>query len=331
MKAYDVVVIGAGVSGISAMIWLKQLGLKACMVEKKEELGGQLHLIHNKIMDYPGLFQLTGKELLEHFQHHVEHLQVDWQTNSLVSQIQIKENEIQLTVQKTAGHQATSKQDTEHIQAKYLIVATGASQKKLNIPGEEQLNNKGALSTSKNPDYFSDKKVVIIGGGDRALEGAYRLEHYASSIMVVHRHSHFKAKEEFLEPIQKSKKVNLKTHHLLEEIIWNEHEQLSAVKLYNLQTKNRELHPAEAVLIRIGIKPNHELIAPFVQMEQGMVLRDYHGQTSERKIFAIGDMVTPPQYSSISNCIGEGMKAAKCIWQQLQQDKLGKKGYTSKQ
>src|SRR3989338_6638346 len=132
MKYYDAVVIGSGVAGISALIWLKQLGLHALMLEKNSAIGGQLINVHNSILDYPGLYNLTGNEMITKLTHHLEALECKWETNVEVLSLDIQKNHVVLNLSQSVHNGKT-------LFTYYVIIATGAQERRLAIPGEDKL------------------------------------------------------------------------------------------------------------------------------------------------------------------------------------------------
>ncbi|WCK53171.1 NAD(P)/FAD-dependent oxidoreductase [Aneurinibacillus sp. Ricciae_BoGa-3] len=310
MKHYDVIIVGGGVAGISALIWLKQLGLNAILFEKSDVLGGQLHKVHNEIIDYPGLFGLTGRDLLDRLQKHLQAMQCEWLTETEV--VGIENNNAGFVL--STFH--TNKNERKSYAATYIIVAAGATERHLGVPGEEQLYSRmGELSTSKSPEIFKGKKVVIVGGGNRALEGAYRIRNWADSITIVHRHDRFKAKAEYLQPLLKSSNVRFELFSQIKSIVWDSG--LAGVIILNTRTAIEKYEEADYVLIRIGVQSNCSLLDHLVEIDNGCVKTDRWGKTTHDQVYAIGDLSTPPEYSSISLHVGQGMAAAKNIWLSL--------------
>ncbi|OZM56261.1 hypothetical protein CIB95_12620 [Lottiidibacillus patelloidae] len=296
-NSYDVTVIGAGPAGISAAIWCKRLGLNVIIVEKRKKIGGQLQKIRNDIIDYPGLISSNGDELIDSFEKHLQKLNIPIKLNEKVLTID-KENKVILS----ENHSWFSK---------YVITATGSGPRKLNIPGEEQLNEHTKYSsTSKNVDCFRGKTVAIIGGGDHAFEGALNIAGVSKRVFLIHRSNTFKARKKFVEQAISNPKITIMKNSQVTKI---NHEN-NAVKSINISNKENQTLEVDIVLIRIGVSPNGKVL-PIESHDNksSLVDVDKNLRTSVPWIFATGDIITPPALSSISTAVSQGMIAAKTI------------------
>ncbi|WP_025028989.1 NAD(P)/FAD-dependent oxidoreductase [Caldalkalibacillus mannanilyticus] len=307
----DVVIVGSGIAGITALIWCRQLGLNALLIERKHKIGGQLHLVHNRIKDFPGVNGLTGKEWVE---------QLEDQMHENKDYILFGQEVIRVEVLEKEGViiHYRSPTDRKHqgigsvLYSSKLIMATGVQDRKLHVPGEERIS---PLSTSKDSYLFKDKRVLIIGGGDRALEGANRLKNLAEKVILVHRHNRFKARKEYLEAVRGHERIDICTHTIVES--FHSKEDKKKVLLRNLESNRLEKVEVDHVLIRIGIVPNISLVRDIVNCTDTHIKVDRYGQTTCADIYAIGDITNIAAYSSISKCVGEGMVVAKHIWMRL--------------
>ncbi|GAB7388818.1 thioredoxin-disulfide reductase [Bacillaceae bacterium] len=309
MEKYDVVIIGSGPAGIAASIWCKRLGLASLLLEKRERIGGQLHAVKNAIVDYPGLFGMDGKGLLSYFERHVRELDCPYRTNVDVTELAMQ------------GQRVITKQGV--FACEYVILATGAREKRLGVPGEKEMVARGEVySASRDAKRFAGKRVVIVGGGDRAFEGALSAVAYADSVDIIHRSDRFRARRQFLEPVLRHPKVNVHTFSHLQEIVGQE--RVERVVVWNEKAGESRTLPADVVMIRIGIEPNSELVRGLVRLRGGGYPEtDRFGETSVETIFAIGDVATAPEYSSISHAVGQAMLAVKRISFKLEQRKAG--------
>lgn len=307
MKSCDVGVIGSGVAGISALIWLKRLGLHAVMFEKNSSIGGQLINVHNRIIDYPALYGLTGNEMITQLTSHLEALQCEWQTNVHVLSLDTEKEHVVLKLSRNSG-------TTEMISSRYVIIATGAQEQKLSIPGEDKLDlYQGSLSTSKDISVFKNKKVIIIGGGDRACIGANRIKDIAQEVILIHRRASLTGRKELIDPLLQSSRITIKPHSVVTEIIWK-NKKIELVKIKDLSNQKEVMIQADIVLIRIGIEPILGLLKQYLSKEDTIIPTNNYGKTQfSDRIYAIGDASHSPHYSSISASVGEGMLAAKDI------------------
>lgn len=302
VKKVNVLIVGGGPAGISALIWCKRLNLTHLLVEKTHSLGGQLEHIKNQVIDYPGLYGMTGKEILQHFLNHLSELKSEYMCNSMIKNIEMNE--------KTATIITRDGEIT--IQFDYVIFATGASLRTLGVQGEDEMMKRGEVySASKDSHLFTNKKVVIVGGGDRAFEGALLLANAGANVTLIHRSNIFRARKEYLVPVKEHPHITFLLDTKVVAILGED--RTSGVMV---QTKNTEPYTIEtdAVLIRIGIQPNIEQLQGIIATSrEGYVLADEYGKTSHDCIYAIGDLCNNPEFTSISTSVGQGMLAAKKI------------------
>lgn len=301
-KKYDAIIIGAGAAGVSAAIWGKRLDLDILLVEKENGVGGQLYRVGNPIIDYPGVRVNHGKELAALLQEHLSALQVPV-LQAEVAQIDPLHKQV-----------ITSKGS---FFCDYLILATGARDKRLHIPGEQAMLSRGEqYSTTKERHQFAGKKVLVVGGGDRAIEGVLNVADVAEHTWLVHRSSQFRAQQRFIDAVQAHPNVTLLMESHLIEI--GDETALKTVRL-SVQGNERTI-PMDRVLIRIGMEPDNQLVREIVQIqENGSIEIDAICRTSVPWIFAIGDVVTAPEYRSVSWSVGQGMVASKSILVELMQ------------
>ncbi|MEH7146420.1 NAD(P)/FAD-dependent oxidoreductase [Priestia megaterium] len=302
MQHVDVLIIGGGPAGISAAVWCKRLGVECLLLEEQAQLGGQLFTIYNEIIDYPGIQAENGIEMQRKMVQHFIDMDCLYEVNTKVISI----NERSKTVK-------VKQQETEkEIGYTYLILATGSSQRKLGVPGEQQMIDRGEVySASADGERLKGKRVALIGGGDRAFEGAHLLASKAKEVYLIHRSKHFKAREQYVEKVLSNPSVKVMTDTEVTAIHGKHH-----VTSIDLKTKNSECQnlSVDAVLIRLGVAPNVELIKEKVTTTQSglIVINEVH-QSSNPYIYAIGDACTTPLFSSISSSAGQGAIVAKHV------------------
>ncbi|SES92887.1 thioredoxin reductase (NADPH) [Oceanobacillus limi] len=302
MKKVNILILGGGPAGISAAIWSKRLNLSHLLIESKAELGGQLHQIKNNIIDYPGFQVSNGLELQQKFTTHLNSLSCDYMLESYCTDVNLTDQTVMVT----------SKGKTQKIAFNFLIIATGASPRKLGIPGEQEMIARGEVfSTSQDSHKFKNKTMAIVGGGDRALEGAYNLARKGARIYLIHRSTRFRARDDLLQATIAHNNVTVLTNANVEHIYDNGEKVTGiAFKQNNILSQM----DVDGILIRIGTKANSDLILEEVELDHdGYILVDQLGQTTKDNVFAIGDVCTSPLYSSISTAVGQGMQATKKI------------------
>ncbi|MEK4621780.1 MULTISPECIES: NAD(P)/FAD-dependent oxidoreductase [Priestia] len=300
MRHVDVLIIGGGPAGISAAIWCKRLGIDCLLLEEQSQLGGQLFNIFNEIIDYPGMRTKNGIEMQREMVKHFVEMDCLYEVNTKV--LFIDERSKTVKVKKQAKEQ--------EICYTYLILATGSSQRKLGVPGEQQMIDRGEVySASADGERLKGKTVAIIGGGDRAFEGAHLLSSKAREVYLIHRSTRFKAREQYVERIISNPCIKVMTDTEVTAIHGDRH-----VTSIDLESKNKEYKNllVDAVLIRLGVAPNVDLIKGKVATAQnGLIVTDDVHQSSNPFIYAIGDSCTTPLFSSISSSAGQGAIVAK--------------------
>ncbi|MCJ7992189.1 NAD(P)/FAD-dependent oxidoreductase [Priestia megaterium] len=302
MQHVDVLIIGGGPAGISAAVWCKRLGVDCLLLEEQAQLGGQLFTIYNEIIDYPGIQAENGIEMQRKMVQHFIDMGCLYEVNTKVISIDERSKTVKVKQQETE----------KEISYTYLILATGSSQRKLGVPGEQQMIDRGEVySASADGERLKGKRVALIGGGDRAFEGAHLLASQAKQVYLIHRSTHFKAREQYVEKVLSDPSIKVITDTEVTAIHGKHH-----VTSIDLKSKNSECEnlSVDAVLIRLGIAPNVELIKEKVTTTQSglIVINEVH-QSSNPYIYAIGDACTTPLFSSISSSAGQGAIVAKHV------------------
>jgi thioredoxin reductase (NADPH) len=200
----------------------------------------------------------------------------------------------------------------KEISARAIIIATGVRRRRLEIPGEDKFIGRGVLESGvREKDKVAGKRVVIVGGGDAAIENATLLSEFADEVIVLHRREHFSARSAFIERAMGSEKIEIFTGVTAQSI--NGESNVSGVTIRNELTGECSLMPAEAVLIRVGVQPNTEIFRGQIELdENGYIVTDNTGGTRLAGVFAVGD-VANPDAPTISGAVGTGATAAKTI------------------
>lgn len=296
---FDVIIIGGGAAGISAALWCDELGLRALLLEARDELGGQLLWVYNQIKNHLGVEAENGRELRDVFVRQIENYNFRIKLGARVCDVDLEKKIVLL-------------ENGENFSAQTIIIASGVRRRRLNIEGEAKFKDKGVLESGKrDPLAAKDKNVVVAGGGDAAFENALILAETAKAVTLVHRSENFRARAEFIEKIENNPNIKILTETVLTKIIGENSVQSVVIK--NLKTRETKILPAEAVLARIGVEPNTEIFRGRLDLDKnGYIKVDNLCQTSVEGIFAVGDVANPLS-PTVSTAVGTGATAAKAI------------------
>ncbi|MFT3742651.1 MAG: FAD-dependent oxidoreductase [Pyrinomonadaceae bacterium] len=311
-KHCDVIVIGGGAAGLSAALWCVDLGLTTVLIEQNNEFGGQLLNIFNPISNYPGIDEIGGVELRDRFVSQIRRISIDLRSGAAIENIDLAARLIRL-------------EDGSVLNSNAIILATGVRRRKLGIPGEDEFAGRGVLDSGvKHRENIRGKRVVIIGGGDAAIENAIILGETAASVTVIHRNEVFRARREFLEVVASMPNLKLVTEHVVTQILGTD--TVSGVTVMHANTGVVDL-PAEAVLIRIGAAPNSEKFCDQIDLDAaGYIVVDRLCRTSVPGVFAAGD-VAEPVSPTIVTAAGMGATAAKAAFQLIRSNTQRKSIY----
>jgi len=298
-KDVDVLILGGGPGGLSAALWCADLGLRAAVLERGLELGGQLLWTHNPIRNYLGAEASNGRELRDVFLRQVGEKKVELVTNAEVTSVDVVDRRVELRNGDTKS-------------ATHLIIATGVSRRRLGIPGELEFVGKGVLQSGvRDREQVRGKRVVVIGGGDAALENSILLRETGAEVTLVHRRGEFSARPGVFVAGKKKKGVEFVTGHVVSEIGGND--RVEEVSITDVSTGESKSIPCDAVLIRIGVEPNTGFLRDQVERDaDGYITVDRFCRTNVSGVFAVGD-VANPKSPTISTAVGMGATAAKSI------------------
>jgi thioredoxin reductase (NADPH) len=296
---YDLIIIGAGPAGLTASLYAGRYRLNTLVLEKLA-VGGQI-ILSSTIENFPGFpGGIATEDLIERFKK---------QTDELGIKITMQEaGEINFTLQAESSLYNITTKEVSY-QARSLIIASGAQPKRLGVEGEERLTGRGVsyCATCDGP-LFKNKEVVVVGGGDKAIEEALFLTEYASSVCVIHRRDTLRASKILEEKARANKKIRFLLDTVVEKIEGSD--SVEAVKIKNVKTEGLSLFNCQGVFIFVGIQPNTDFLKQKLKMDgKGFIVTDQDLQTSEKGVFACGDCRKKSLYQVINAC-AEGAVAA---------------------
>jgi alkyl hydroperoxide reductase subunit F len=301
VKVYDVVVIGAGPAGMSAAIYAARKNLSTAVVTF--DLGGQMGTTH-EIANYPGFQLVTGPDLVQRFSEHAEQYGIDRIVGERVTDITL-ENRCKIIY--TSSGQV--------INAKSVIVATGAFKRRLNIPGEKELTGKGVVycSTCDGP-LFKGMTVAVVGGGNSALEAAIEMNGIARKVFLVSI-GEWTGDQILQDHVATAKQVEVLKHHEPVQIHGTKHVEGLTIKDLNSGVQRRL--DVQGVFIEIGLFPNSDFALDLLETNEcGEIKIDRQGDTGVRGVFAAGDVTDTPE-KQIVIAAGEGALAALAAFEYL--------------
>ncbi|HJX91430.1 MAG TPA: thioredoxin-disulfide reductase [Pyrinomonadaceae bacterium] len=307
----DVVIIGSGPAGLTAAIYTARASLKPLLIdappdaEKQTVPGGQL-MITTEVENYPGFEKgIQGPELMEEFRKQAERFGTEF-LETWITEVDLNERPFTLY---TNG---------PTIVTQTLIIATGASAKWLGIPGEAKIpdgfggHGVSACATCDGPlPAFRNKTLVVVGGGDTAMEEATFLTRYAAKVYVVHRRDKLRASKIMQEKAFRNEKIEFIWDTAVEEIEGTPEAGVTGVRLRNLHSREARVFPCSGVFVAIGHKPNTGLFKGQLDMDEvGYLKTSGHSTaTNVPGVFACGD-VQDSVYRQAVTAAGTGCMSA---------------------
>jgi thioredoxin reductase (NADPH) len=297
MEIRDTVIIGSGCAGLTAAIYAGRANLKP-LVFQGHEPGGQLS-ITTLVENFPGWPEgIQGPELIENMRQQAQRFGAEYHAG-LIAKVDLSTRPFTLYA---AG---------EEIRTRTLIIASGASARWLGVPGEQALIGHGVSSCATcDGFFFSGKEIVVIGGGDSAMEEALFLTRFASKVTLIHRREQFRASKLMLERARKNPKIHFLTNTVVDEVCdVNKHE-VTGLKLRHVHTGDIQLYPASAMFLGIGHVPNTKPFVGQLDMDEDGYLRTHDDVlTGVPGVFACGD-VQDRRYRQAITAAGSGCMAA---------------------
>jgi len=310
MNHFDTIIIGGGPAGLTAGIYLSRAKLKT-LILNQGAIGGQMVLTH-EIANYPGVESISGYQLAN-----IMKKQAKTFGCQIKSLSEITDLDLTGTIKKISiDHSDTFTADS-------IIIASGGRSRTLGVPGEDTFKGRGiSYCATCDGDFFTDKEIIVVGGGNSALEEAVSLTKYAKKVTVVHQFDHFQAFEHAIEEVIKHPKIDF----IMESTIaaFNGEEKLESVDILNLKTNEIKKMPIDGVFIFIGYVPNTEFLGNQININQwGEIIVDATLSTPIKGVFAAGDCIVK-KYRQVSTAVGDGTLAALSASNYLNEIKIKK-------
>jgi thioredoxin reductase (NADPH) len=294
---YDLVIIGGGPAGLTAGIYACRARLKTVLLEKIVP-GGQA-LISDFIENYPGFPQgISGPELVFNMTQQAKNFGLNIESEEVFS-IDFSEPIKRITIE-----------EGKTITAASVIIATGASPKKLNIPGEKEFIGKGISSCATcDAPFYKDKIVAAVGGGDTAVQESIFLTKFAKKVFLIHRRDELRAAKILIEKALENEKIEIVWDSVLEEIKGTSRVEKAVIK--NVKTNKTKEIVADGCFIWVGIDPNNQFLDKNqIKMDEyGFIITNQQMMTSCKGVFAVGDVRSTP-LRQIATAVGDASIAA---------------------
>jgi thioredoxin reductase (NADPH) len=295
-KHYDVIIIGGGPAGLTAGIYLSRAKTKTLILDKGT-IGGQVVLTH-EIANYPGIESISGYQLAKTMRKQAKKFGCDIRSNIKISLLELEAEVKKIVVN-----------EKDEYTAPVVILSTGGKSRPLNVPGETEFAGKGiSYCATCDGDFFQDKEIIVVGGGNSALEEAVSLTQYASKVSIVHQFDHFQA---YPHAVQEAKD-NPKIDFIMESEITGffGDESIRKVKIENQHTHEITEMDIDGVFILIGYIPQTKFVADKIKLnERDEIVVDKNFQTNIEGVFAAGDSIEK-KYRQITTATADGTIAA---------------------
>jgi len=291
---YDLIIVGGGPAGLTAGLYAGRARLKTLLLEKLIH-GGQV-MTTDLVENYPGFPEgVTGFELSDRMRKQAERFGLEFQAGEVQK------------LEPGVPHRLIL--EDRNLTAAAVIIATGASYKKLGVPGEDRLIGKGvSFCATCDGALYRDQEIAMVGGGDNALTETIFLSRFASKIHLIHRRNAFRAAKYLQEQVFKLEKVQIHWDTVVDEFLGQDH--LEAAQLRNVKTLERTRLPLAGAFVTIGMVPNTTWLQDLLPLDElGFVFTGVDMDTPIPGLFAAGD-VRSKSVRQISTAVGDGAVAA---------------------
>lgn len=292
---YDLIVIGSGPAGLSAAVYGKRAGLDLLVLEKNPMSGGQV-LNTYEVDNYLGMPGMDGFDMGTRFREHADKLGVEFMEATALS------------LEDRGGHKLI-RTDQGELEAKTVILATGAVHAMLGAPGEERLGGRGvSYCATCDGAFFRGRTVAVVGGGDVALEDAIYLARTSEKVYLIHRRDELRGAIVLQQELKGLSNVEILYSHVVEEILGED--AVEAVTLKDCRTEETFRLPVDGVFVAVGIRPQTELVRGLAACDDGgYVLAGEDCATDVPGLFVAGDVRRKP-LRQIVTAVADGANAA---------------------
>jgi len=296
---YDAIVIGAGPAGLTAGIYLSRARLKTLIINEGT-VGGQMVLTH-EIANYPGVESISGYQLSNIMKKQAQSFGCEIISNTSIQTLELEGKIKSITI--SDGRKFTSDG---------IILTPGGRSRTLGVQNEDNFKGRGiSYCATCDGDFFTDKEIVVVGGGNSALEEAVSLTKYASKITVVHQFDHFQAFEHAIEEARNHPKINFVMESTITAFYGTD--KIESVDIKNLKSGETTNFKTDGVFIFIGYIPNTEFLKGKLEMNQwGEIVVKPDMSTNIEGVYAAGDSIAK-RFRQVTTAVGDGTIAALAV------------------
>ena len=292
----NVIIVGSGPAGLTAALYAARANLNPLLITGNE-IGGQV-AITNEVENYPGFPEgTTGPELVQLMQKQAERFGARIEIDEVIK------------VDLTQNSPFRLKTHSQEYQAKAVIVCTGATPRRLGVPGEEEMIGKGvSFCATCDGFFFRGRDIVVVGGGDSALEEGLFLTRFANSVRIIHRRDQLRAGQVLQRRTRENEKISFVWDTVVEEISGDG--AVEIIQVRNVKTGEQSEIATDGVFIYVGHIPNSWLFKDQLEMDEtGYLIADKYMHTSIPGVFAAGE-IQDSHFRQVATSVGQGCAAA---------------------
>lgn len=298
MKKFDVIIIGAGPAGLAAAIYTSRSALSTLVIDEASA-GGQVKTTH-QVANYPGFVEpIAGHELAGNIRKQAEKYNTRFKLAADITDLHLSDREKWVELD-----------DEEKYTAKSVIIATGSSPRQLNIRGEQEYKGSGvSYCATCDGEFYKDKDIFVIGGGNSAMEESLLLLQYVKSITVIHQFDNLQAEKITADKVTKNPKVNIMWSH--EPRAFDKKGDRMIVEAEDLKTNKRIRLERDGIFVFVGLAPNTTFLKniPIQLTKHGYIITNSLMETNINGVYAAGD-VRDKKHRQITTAVGDGTIAA---------------------
>lgn len=298
MQKYDVIIIGAGPAGLAAAIYTSRAALSTLVIDESSA-GGQVKTTH-KVANYPGFVEpIVGHELAGNMRKQAEKYSTKFKLAADITALDLSDQEKWVELD-----------DEDRYTAEFVILATGSSPRLLNIPGEQEYKGSGvSYCATCDAEFYKDKDIFVIGGGNSAMEESLLLLQFVKSITVIHQFDQLQAEKITADKVTMNPKVNILWSH--ESRAFYKKGNKMVVETENLKTNRRIKLERDGIFIFVGLVPNSAFLknTPIQLTKHGYIITGPQMETNIRGVYAAGD-IRDKKHRQITIAVGDGTIAA---------------------